>query len=217
MASRLVMVEDHGLIAETVSAALRGRGHEVEVVDAVAADDIVGEVTTHDPDLILLDLDLGAGRDGVDLLADLSTSRSVLVVTGVTDPVRLARCVRAGAVGIVDKAIGFDALCDAITETLRRGRLLSPHERELHLDVLREHERRQRERLASFADLSLREGDVLRELCRGRSVDEVARKHHLAVTTVRTHVRGILRKLGVQSQLAATALARESGWLDRHQ
>lgn len=215
MGSRLVMVEDHGLIAETVSSALRSRGHHVHVVDARGIDDIVGAVVAVDPDLVLLDLDLGAGRDALEVLPELVRDGTpVVMVTGVTDPVRLARCVRAGAVGIVDKGQAFDQLIGAVTEALEHERLLTPHQREEHLDVLRRHEAQERERLAPFERLSGREADVLRALSRGRSVEEVARANHLALTTVRTHVRGILRKLGVSSQLAATALARESGWLD---
>ncbi len=54
---------------------------------------------------------------------------------------------------------------------------------------------------------------MLRALCQGRTVDEIAAAGTVSVATVRTQVKAILRKLGVSSQLAATALAHESGWV----
>ena len=48
----------------------------------------------------------------------------------------------------------------------------------------------------------------------GSTADEIAAREFVAVSTVRTHIRSILDKLGVNSQLAAVALARRSGWLD---
>ena len=59
MTHRLVIIEDHGLLAETVGAALRLDGYEVTVVDAPSTPDPVGRVKELDPDLVLLDLDLG--------------------------------------------------------------------------------------------------------------------------------------------------------------
>ena len=214
MTPRLVIVEDHGLIAETVGTALRARGFETRVVDAVGNDDVVGSVADHDPDLVLLDLELGTDREAIGLVPELTARGvTVLMMTGVTDPVRLARCVRAGAVGIVDKAMGFDRLCDAVERTLERGTLLDANEREEHLGLLRRHEAEADRRLAPFRQLTPREDEVLRLLCQGRSVDEIAAQGGVSVATVRTQVKAILRKLGVGSQLAATALARESGWV----
>jgi hypothetical protein len=46
----------------------------------------------------------------------------------------------------------------------------------------------------------------------GLSGDEIAKAHYVAVTTVRSQVRGILQKLGVNSQLAAVATAVRAGW-----
>ena len=139
----------------------------------------------------------------------------MLVVSGVTDPVRLARCVRDGAVGIVDKGRGLASLQQSIERVLERGTLLAPHEREEHLAWLRRHDSDERHRLAPFHELTSREAEVLRALCHGRSVDQIARDAVVAVSTVRTQVRAILRKLGVGSQLAATAMAHETGWVDQ--
>lgn len=216
LTQQLVIVEDHGLIAETVGVALRSRGFGVALVDALAVEDLVPAITVHGPDLVLLDLELGNDRDALGILPELvADGVTVLMMTGVTDRVRLARCLRAGAVGIVDKGLAFDRLIDAIIETLEQGTLLSRHEREEYLVLLRGHEHAERGRLLPFERLTDREAEVLRALCHGRNVDGIAQEWVVSVNTVRTQVRAILRKLGVGSQLAATALARATGWFDR--
>src|SRR5205814_8599783 len=64
----------------------------------------------------------------------------------------------------------------------------------------------------ALGSLSRREGEVLRALMDGKSADETAAEQFVSITTVRTHIRSILRKLGVRSQLAAVALAHRARW-----
>lgn len=56
--------------------------------------------------------------------------------------------------------------------------------------------------------LTPRQTEVLRLLEHGRSTDQIAGELHLSIETVRNHIRGILRALGVHSRLEAVALAR---------
>ena len=65
-----------------------------------------------------------------------------------------------------------------------------------------------------FESLSRREGEVLCLLMEGHSVAKIAESSFVSIGTVRTQVKAILRKLGVNSQAAAVALAYRSGWPD---
>jgi DNA-binding NarL/FixJ family response regulator len=80
------------------------------------------------------------------------------------------------------------------------------------LAALRRHRSFVTEQTAPFEQLSLREKDVLRELIAGKSVEMIARDWVVSIATVRTQVRGVLTKLGVNSQLAAVAKAGAAGW-----
>ena len=57
--------------------------------------------------------------------------------------------------------------------------------------------------------LTPRQSEVLRLLEHGRSTEQIARELHLSLETVRNHVRGVLRALGVHSRLEAVAVARQ--------
>jgi two-component system, NarL family, nitrate/nitrite response regulator NarL len=213
VADRIALVEDHGLIAQTMAATLRARGAEVTIVDPALLHDGATTILDRSPEIVLLDLDLGEHGDGEVLIGPLAQAgATVVVVTGVTDPVRHARCLRAGAAGVLSKATSFDALLAAIERVREHGTILDAHEREERLRVLRAAERAERDRRAPFEELTPREAAVLGALTRGLTVETIAKDARVSVTTVRTQVRGILTKLGVNSQLAAVARAREAGW-----
>ena len=71
--------------------------------------------------------------------------------------------------------------------------------------------------LEPFAGLTRREQFVLAELIEGYCAEEIAGAAFVSISTVRSHIKSILHKLGVSSQLAAVALARREGWsLEKH-
>jgi DNA-binding NarL/FixJ family response regulator len=208
-----VLLEDHGLLAHTVATALEGRGVDVRIIDPATAGDLVASITEADPELALLDLDLGPRGSSLDLIGPLVASDiPVAIVTGITEPVRHAECVAEGALGIVGKSASFEELVGSIDRVLAGRPLMSPHERDEQLALLRRHTTEARERLAPFDELTPREAQVLAALMRGWSVDRIASSEFVSVATVRSHVRGVLTKLGVGTQLAATARAAEAGW-----
>jgi two-component system nitrate/nitrite response regulator NarL len=212
---RIVLVEDHGLLANTLATALGFAGHNVAVADGTAIDELLYTVGPEaDDTLVLLDLDLGAAGDATPLVPRLTErGATVVMVTGVEDPIRLARCIAAGASGIVSKRAAYDELLDAVEQVAAGRSLLSKHERDEHLAVLRSYEQDERERLADFEALTPREADVLGMLMAGRTVQEIAAEAVVSVATVRTQVRAVLRKLDVPSQVAAIGRARAAGWI----
>jgi DNA-binding NarL/FixJ family response regulator len=66
--------------------------------------------------------------------------------------------------------------------------------------------------VAGFEQLTRREREVLAALMRGATAGEISKEAYVSLPTVRSHIRSILSKLGVTSQLAAVVLAYRSGW-----
>ena len=89
-----------------------------------------------------------------------------------------------------------------MTEEMKQ-RLTEPYQRE---------SRARRAKLAPFDVLTEREKYVLSELMDGHCADEIARRASVSISTVRSQIKAILQKLGVNSQLAVAALARQAGW-----
>ena len=212
--ARLLIVDDHELLSESLAVALAAEGVDSRVTAGPTPEDVVATATGHVPDLVLLDLDLGqALGSGLDLIPALrEMSGSVVMLTGTHDRIRHAECVEAGAHGVLVKSLPFEGLLDAVRRALAEGNLLTPAEREDLLGLLRQHRSAAHARLAPFGALTPRERDVLAALMDGKSAEEIAKEWVVAMSTVRSQIRGVLSKLGVGSQLSAVALARRAGW-----
>lgn len=211
---RLIMIEDHELLAQSLQAALGAEGIDVVRVWTDDRDKLLDEAVAAAPGLLLLDYDLGPD---IGLASGLieplrAAGMDVVMLTGVTDRLVHARCVREGALGVIDKSVSFDELLDQIRTVLDDGGLLTRHEREELLSALRVHEQARARQLRAFHDLTTREREVLGALMQGKSADTIAEESVVSVATIRTQIRSILSKLGVNSQLSAVARAQEARW-----
>ena len=210
----IAIVDDHELLSEALRIALTATGRTAVRVPTGAIGELLGRLVELRPDLVLLDLDLGPPGDATPLVAPLTRAGiRVLVVTGSTDPLRIAAALEQGAIGYRVKSDGFDELVQTAATALTADRPLDPATRVELLDLLWR-TRAERERmLAPFRRLTDREQDALTAMSRGRSVREMADDWVVSEATVRTHVRGVLAKLDVRSQLGAVAAALRTGWL----
>ena len=211
---KVLLVEDHELLAGTLAMALRQQGLEVHAAAGPSAAAVVDRARALAPVLVLLDLDLGSVMgSGLDLIQPLTdTGARVVMVTGVADRARLGACLEAGAVGVVSKATEFSVLIDTVHRALEGAPLMREDERQALLDAARARRRADHDRLAPFDALTPKEQAVLVHLLAGESAETIAERSYVSLATVRSHIRAILLKLGVNSQLAAVALARSAGW-----
>ncbi len=213
----VLVVDDHAVMAHALAAALRlqGFGTVESLSGTTITDDAILEGAAHAGDgvIVVLDLHLGGDRHSTPAIAPLvDQGARVLVLTAERDPRLLGECLEAGALGVFDKSQAFDQLVDQILDAAAGRSVMSLRAREDLLTGLRASRRERQHTLAPFETLTPRERDALAGLLAGRSAQEIASGHHLGLSTVRTHVKTMMRKLGVNSQLAAVALARDAGW-----
>lgn len=213
----VLLVDDHRLLTTALSGLLSERGAHVRTVGPEDVVDVAG--TCHRP-VVLLDLDLGRSPDGSpcrgeDLVAPLVRAGArVCVLTASEQAWRWGLCLALGAADVVAKTEDLDALIRSVAQLAAGGSSLSRERSAQLLQEAHEHRCRVDRELAPFRLLTPRESEVLRELCRGLTVAEIAAQAVLSEWTVRTQVKSLLGKLGVRTQLAAVAMARSSGWLD---
>jgi DNA-binding NarL/FixJ family response regulator len=212
---RLLLVDDHRLLVETLQVSLLQAGFAVSVSPCGSFDEVLAEATAVRPTLVVLDLDLQGAGYGYDLIAPLrGLGAEVLVLTGTVDRIELARCLEAGALGIASKANGFGSVLDQIRRAADGESVTPITEKTQLLADLSAHRRAEDKRKAPFEALSARERDVLRQIVEGQQAAAIAKTSYVSLATVRTQIRSILMKLDVTSQVAAVALARQGGWFD---
>jgi DNA-binding NarL/FixJ family response regulator len=210
---RVLVVDDHELVARSLVLALRAEGLAVRAATGDSAAEIVGDAASFLPTVVLLDLDLGPIGSGLDLIAALAELGSqVVIVSGTRDRHLLAECLERGAVNVIDKAAPFEGVLDALSRAVGAGPAMCPDRRHAFLAELWEWRAGRHALLAPFERLTGREQDVLMGLCDGRTAGEIAETGFVSIFTVRGHIRSILAKLDVGTQLAAVAKARAVGW-----
>jgi two-component system, NarL family, nitrate/nitrite response regulator NarL len=213
--ARLLLVDDHRLLVETLQVSLINAGFAVSVAPCRSFDEVLAEAAAVRPTLVVLDLDLQGAGYGYDLIAPLrELGAQVLMLTGTVDKIELARCLEAGALGIADKADGFSAVLDQIRRAADGETVTPITVRTQLLADLAAQRRAEEKRKAPFEALSARERDVLRQIVEGKQASAIAKESFVSLATVRTQIRSILLKLEVTSQVAAVALARQGGWFD---
>lgn len=210
---RVLVVEDHALLGDSLAVALSAEGYEVARPEALDPPSVLATATSFVPQVVLLDLRLDEDTTALPMIGPLrDLGASVVMVTGETNRVALAECVEAGAVGLVHKSEPFDAFIDAVARTAELRVTLSRRERDELLRTLADHRAADRERNEPFDQLTVREQQILAGLMDGLNAAELAARDYVALATVRSQIRAVLAKLGVNSQLAAVALARAAGW-----
>jgi DNA-binding NarL/FixJ family response regulator len=209
--TRVVIVDDHPLFAESMAITLRLQGYDATRV--AIRPGLAAEVLRQRPDLVLLDLDLAEHGSGLDLVAPfVRAGVLVVVVTSAVDRARWGECLDRGAAAVLPKRSSLSGLLDLVRRAADGEPLTPPAEREDLCAAWRERQVAERDVHHRLDRLSRREAEVLGLLMTGRTVSQIARECYVSVATVRTQVKSVLAKLSVSSQLAAVGLANEVGW-----
>lgn len=213
MPQRVLMVEDHELLAQSLVITLDSEGVQADRAPLTSQEAIVEAARDGDYEVVLLDLDLGELGYSLSLIKPLqATGARVVMLTAVTDSERLAECIEEGAVGLVSKSQNFEDLLEGLREAMTLGTLLKPGQRDELLAELRRQRQQRRAKLEAFERLTRRERAVLGALMDGKTAEEIASEWYVAMSTVRSQIRSLLAKLEVHSQVAAIGLARRAGW-----
>jgi DNA-binding NarL/FixJ family response regulator len=205
---RVLIVEDHPLLADALQASLqREEGFSVDVAcDLRAATPKVDEGV----DLLILDLDLPDGF-GAELIQRALKGRpgaKVLVYSATTDHGEIRSVLRAGADGFLHKSAASWSINAAARQVLAGHQVLD----RIALDAARSFEATVE--AAQEAHLTNRELEVLRRLAQGDGTEQVARALSMGSETVRTHLKSIYRKLNVDNRSAAVAVALRRGLVE---
>jgi DNA-binding NarL/FixJ family response regulator len=206
---RIVICDAQTLFTEALKSLFEERGYDVvtsstpqraaEIVRAGGVDIAITELSF--PSTSLSPRGDTANAAAVTTLVNADAEVRVIVLTAVTDPVRLREALTEGAVAIAHKVQPLAELFQVV-ERVQAGEAVISGEL-IRAIINRAHADEQ----ALMAFLTVREREVLGRLMRGQSTRQIAESMGVAYSTARTHVQSVLDKLGVHSRLEAAALA----------
>ncbi|MEV4891971.1 response regulator [Nonomuraea sp. NPDC059023] len=201
---KLFLVDDHPVVRAGIAALVGGEADMEIVGEAENADDALRLIALRRPDVVLMDLQLGDGPDGVAAtrkVRALDDAPQVLVLTTYETDADIVRAIDAGATGYVLKACPPDELFQAIRAAARGETALSPR-------VATRMMRRMRD---PGPALTTREIEILELLARGAGNKEIAKALFITEATVKTHLNHVYGKLGVDTRTGAVSKAVELG------
>ena len=204
---RLFLVDDHQFFLSGLRHEL---GAEFQIVgEAGDVDGAVDGIRRTRPDVVLLDVHLpgGGGRAVLEFVRQTHPDIRFLAISVSDAAEDVIGVIRAGARGYVTKSIAPADLAAAVRRVQGGDAVFSPRLAGFVLDAFQGE-------LVGVGDpeldqLTAREREVLRHIARGFTYKEVARRLHLSVKTVETHVSSVLRKLQLSSRHELTRWASD--------
>nr|WP_281423925.1 response regulator transcription factor [Oceanobacter mangrovi] len=200
-----MIIDDHRMFADAMMNLFRQCWPAASVRCVNSANEGLQQLQQQAWQLLLMDLGL-PDMDGLALLEQVRKQHSslpLLVCTGETRPVVLKRVLQAGASGLITKNQSAEEVLQAIDAVLAGIRYLAP-EAEQALSIPEPHQ----------ADvLSERQLAILRLMQAGHSTPEIARQLFLSPNTVKTHIRLMFEKLGVNNRVECLTVAHERGYI----
>ena len=206
---RVLVVDEHAVMATGLQLALSERSWHVETSDGPSAGHVIDHARGFRPQCVLLDTQMRNGiGSGIELIRPLvSTGAQVVMLTAERRRSVLAECLEAGAAGWIGIGAGLNEVDSTLGLVIEGRPIIGRTDRAQLLERLRTERAATLRTQATFAQLTQREALVLAAMMEGLNAEEIAQAHFVAVTTVRSQIRSVLQKLGVRSQLAAVALA----------
>ena len=209
---RVLIVDDHTVVSEGLSALLSAPKYGVSVVGTASdGEKAVARARELRPDVTLMDMVMPrkSGLEAIqEILAEQPDAR-ILMLTSYSNENEITAAIRSGAMGYLRKDSSVEELVHAI-RSVAMGRMSLPPELAQRLMQM------QTTSAPTFPgnELTERELEVLKCLGEGMSNKDIAARLHISTATVRSHVSHILSKLNVTNRTQAALYAREQKLID---
>ena len=199
---RLFLVDDHHVVRRGLRSYFESFPDIKISGEAATAEDLLQNIDKLQADVVLLDLLLPGGMDGLEAarrIRDQYDLPHILILTAYTDPARALAALRIGVEGYVRKDSPPEILLAAV-RTVANGQVYLDDQTVKNIS----------EEIPETR-LSLREQEVLEHLASGNTNREIASSLMISEETVKSHVSNILSKLGLENRSQAIAHALING------
>ncbi|HEX9226411.1 MAG TPA: response regulator transcription factor [Arthrobacter sp.] len=200
----VLLADDHLVVRSGLKALLATQPGIEVVAEAASGEEALALVEQHGPAVVMMDLAMGAGMDGIEAIRRLrqrNSRQAILVFTTYDSDADIVRAVDAGAMGYLLKDASPEEIFAAVRGAVHGKSVMSAPVASRLFQQLRNPD----------AILTPREAELLSLLTEGLSNRELGQRLFISEATVKTHLAHIYAKLGVETRSAAiaTAIRRE--------
>jgi two-component system, NarL family, invasion response regulator UvrY len=199
---RIILADDHSFIRLGLIQILKDEYPTVDITEVADGEELVKQVTLHDYDIVISDLDM-PGRSGLEALEQIKLIKPelpVLILSIYPEDLYAVRVLKAGAAGYLNKNAAPYELITAVQRILQGRKYITPEISEKLLTHV-ESDKKPHEKLTN------REFEIFKLLALGKTLTQIAESMMLALTTISTHRTRILKKLDVTSNSELTRYA----------
>ncbi|MEJ1115818.1 response regulator transcription factor [Paenarthrobacter sp. CCNWLY172] len=200
----VLLVDDHTVVRSGLTALLGTQADIAVVGEAASGEEALEAAQQHAPDVVLMDLAMGAGMDGIEAIKQLrqrTPKQAIIVFTTYDSDADIVRAVDAGAMGYLLKDAAPEEIFAAVRGAVQGKSVMSAPVASRLFQQLRNPDE----------ILTPREAELLSLLTEGLSNRDLGKRLFISEATVKTHLAHIYAKLGVETRAAAiaTAIRRE--------
>lgn len=199
---RVVLADDHPIVRSGLRHELDQAGDLLVVAEVSRVCAILDSVRQEAPDVAVVGVEFPDGN-GIEACRQIKAScpqTAVLIFTAFDQDAYLAQAWAAGAAGYLVKGVDLDVVIEAIRRVARGEQTYTPEQ----LRRIREWQEQVEKPLQS---LTARETEVLKLMADALTNAEIAKRLHVSLKTVETHVQQVRRKLGLENRRDAIAWA----------
>lgn len=212
---RVLIVDDHGLIRESLADSL-SRQSDIEIVGtAEDADDAITKVFECKPDLVLMDIDMPGLScfDAIQIIRSRAPETKFILVTAYEHDEHLEQALKVKANGFVPKSQGVVVLAEAI-RNVAQGRVHYSPEVMSRLVVRGDEIKLDNPPKSRLGTLSPRERELLRVLARGVSLKDAAAVLGISYKTADKQKASLMSKLDIHDRVELARYAIREGLVE---
>lgn len=197
----IFIVEDEAIIAEDIIFSLQERGYTV-LGNSYSKEAALDFLNQNNPDIALLDINLGKGNEGIEIGQYLSSDKDIpfIFLTSYSDKLTIDKAKLTHPMGYITKPIDFNSLYSTIEIALYNySRMLihkTPNIDQLNKQLL--------------SPITKKEFDVLIAIYEGKNNKQIAEHQFVSINTVKTHIKNLYEKLNVHSRSELLAKIRQA-------
>lgn len=213
---RVLVVDDHALVRGALAEHLKREAGLEVVGTASTADEAITQTTQHNPDIVLMDIDMPGMNcfHAAKTILSIRPAARIIFLSAFTHDRYIDQALEAKAHGYLTKREPPQAVVAAIREVASGGSFFSDDVQErIVVDT-------KGAKLASAATksraalLTPRETEILQYVARGLSKKEIAQTAHLSVKTVDRHCANLMQKLDIHDRVELARYAIREGLVD---
>lgn len=213
---KLMICDDHAVVRSGLSMLLDGRNGIEVIGEASEGDEAIALATELKPDVVLMDLSMPHGKDGMTATSELKKLMpevAILILTMHDDDEYLFRAIKIGASGYILKNAPHDELISAIQSVAMGDAYLYPTATKRLMGEYLDKLRSGAEVITPYDSLSEREREILGWLAKGYTNKEIAENLFISVKTVESHRSNVMDKLGLKTRPELIKFALKKGLL----